>query len=114
MDTPQSGGGHDSPNYMAIFWWLLGMTIGEVLLATYVPMSMAVKIIVLVGMAGIKALLVALYFMHLKFERVSLGVTVSLTLVLALILIVINVGQWVFQSPSVEMPARHAAPATRK
>ena len=114
METPQSGSGHASPNYMAIFWWLLGMTIAEVLIATYIPMSMHVKILVLVGMAGIKALLVALYFMHLKFERVSLGVTVSLTLVLALILIVINVGQWIFQSPSVEMPPRHVAPSAQK
>ena len=98
---------HVQPNYIAIFFWLLGMTIGEVLIATYVPMSIVTKIVVLVGMAGIKALLVALYFMHLRFERVSLGVTVSLTLVLALILIVVNMGQWIFQSPSVEMPPRH-------
>jgi|PersoiStandDraft_1058852.scaffolds.fasta_scaffold17242_3 cytochrome c oxidase subunit IV len=114
MEISQTGSVHVSPRYMAIFWLLLGMTIGEVLIATYVPMSMVVKILVLVGMAGIKALLVALYFMHLKFERVSLGITVSLTLVLALILIVAILGQWIFHSPSVEMPPRHAAPSAQK
>jgi cytochrome c oxidase subunit 4 len=114
METPQTGTGHVSPRYMVIFWWLLGMTIGEVTIATYVPMSQVAKILVLVGMAGFKALLVALYFMHLKFERVSLGVTVSLTLVLALVLIVTILGQWIFHSPSVEMPPRHAAPAAQK
>jgi hypothetical protein len=42
--------------------------------------------------------------MHLKFERLSLGVTVSLTLVLALILVSANLMQWFFHSPSTVMP----------
>ena len=104
---------HPQPRYMLIFWWLLGLTIAEVLLATHLQIPEASKILLLVSLAIVKALLVALYFMHLKFERMSLGLTVSLTLVLALILVMMNLGQWFFHSPSVEMPSNHAAQAQR-
>jgi len=97
---------HAQPRYMLIFWWLLGLTIVEVLAALELGLPETPKILLLVSLAIIKALLVALYFMHLKFERVSLGLTVSLTLVLALIFVVFNLGQWLFHSPSVQMPPR--------
>jgi caa(3)-type oxidase subunit IV len=95
---------HPEPRYMVIFWWLLGLTIAEVLIATELGMAETPKILLLVTMAIVKALLVALYFMHLKFERLSLGLTVSVTLVLALIFVMMNLGQWLFQSPTVVMP----------
>jgi caa(3)-type oxidase subunit IV len=100
---------HPRPRYMLIFWWLLGLTIAEILLATHLTIAETSKILLLVSLAVIKAALVALYFMHLKFERLSLGLTVSLTLVLALILVMMNLGQWLFHSPTVEMPPTHAA-----
>jgi cytochrome c oxidase subunit 4 len=95
---------HRQPRYMAIFWWLLALTILEVLASMKLPLGEGPKIVLLVSMAIVKALLVALYFMHLKYERLSLGVTVSLTLVLALILVSANLMQWFFHSPSTVMP----------
>jgi len=95
---------HRAPRYMAIFWWLLALTVLEVFASMKLPIGEGPKIVLLVGMAIVKALLVALYFMHLKFERLSLGVTVSLTLVLALILVAANLMQWLFHSPSTVMP----------
>jgi cytochrome c oxidase subunit 4 len=95
---------HRAPRYMAIFWWLLALTVLEVLASMKLPIGEGPKILLLVSMAIVKALLVALYFMHLKFERLSLGVTVSLTLVLALILVSANLMQWFFHSPSTVMP----------
>lgn len=95
---------HRAPRYMAIFWWLLALTVFEVLASMKLPIGEGPKIVLLVSMAIVKALLVALYFMHLKFERLSLGVTVSLTLVLALILVSANLMQWFFHSPSTVMP----------
>ena len=97
---------HRQPRYMAIFWWLLALTVLEVLASMKLPMSEGPKIVLLVSMAIVKALLVALYFMHLKFEKVSLGLTISLTLVLALILVTANLMQWIFHSPSTVMPPR--------
>jgi cytochrome c oxidase subunit 4 len=97
---------HRQPRYMAIFWWLLALTVLEVLASMKLPIAEGPKIVLLVTMAIVKALLVALYFMHLKFEKVSLGLTISLTLVLALILVTANLMQWIFHSPSTVMPPR--------
>jgi cytochrome c oxidase subunit IV len=63
---------HDEPNYMLIFYWLAGLTALEVCVA-YTPMPKVLMIGLLVGLAMAKAALVAMYFMHLKFERSTLG-----------------------------------------
>jgi cytochrome c oxidase subunit 4 len=105
MDDPKTTPNeHRQPNYMAIFWILVVLTILEVGASMKLPLGHGAKIVLLVAMAVIKALLVALYFMHLKFERVSLGFTVSLTLGLALIFVGVCLGQWYFHSPSLIMP----------
>ncbi len=59
------------PAYGKIWWWLLILTVLEVAAAIYVPDPL-MKGILLVGMALTKAILVALYFMHLRFERTTL------------------------------------------
>lgn len=64
------------PNYMGVFWWLLGLTILELIagsLPTGPTYPHAAKVLLLVSMAVGKAALVALYFMHLKFEVRTLG-----------------------------------------
>jgi cytochrome c oxidase subunit IV len=47
------------------------LTIAEVAVA-YMPLPKTIMVILLVGMAFTKAAMVALYFMHLKFERSTL------------------------------------------
>ena len=67
---------HHEPNYMAIFGLLAALTLAEVGV-TFVPMSRMVIGAMLVAMAMIKAILVAAYFMHLKFEtKVLAGIAV--------------------------------------
>jgi cytochrome c oxidase subunit 4 len=68
MDTA-----HAEPNYMAIFYWLFGLTVAELAVA-YMPIPKGLMIVGLVGLAFVKASLVAMYFMHLKFEKRLLGV----------------------------------------
>jgi cytochrome c oxidase subunit 4 len=63
---------HKHPNYMGVFWWLLALTLIE-LGVIYLPVSKLAIAIMLIVLAVTKAVLVALYFMHLKFERVTLG-----------------------------------------
>jgi caa(3)-type oxidase subunit IV len=62
---------HPPTKYGSIWWWLLGLTILEILAAMYIKVPLT-KMILLVGMALSKAALVAMFFMHLRFERTTL------------------------------------------
>ena len=85
---------HKTPNYMAIFWWLAGFTAVEVAYSSLLPHThKSLLILGLVGFAAIKATLVALYFMHLKFERRSLGIIVGSTLILGVILVSVGMAE---------------------
>lgn len=63
---------HKEPNYIGVFWWLLTLTIIEIGVI-YLPLARLAIGVLLVGLALSKASLVALYFMHLKFERRTLA-----------------------------------------
>ncbi|MDE0015653.1 MAG: cytochrome C oxidase subunit IV family protein [Candidatus Poribacteria bacterium] len=77
----------DHPKYMTIFWWLLGLTVAEVLVV--IPdLPIAIKAILLIGMACSKAALVAIYFMHLKFERKTLTIIVLTPFIICVFLVV--------------------------
>lgn len=60
---------HADPNYLAVFGWLFALTVIEVGVI-YVPVPKLMIAAALVLLASVKAALVAIYFMHLKFERV--------------------------------------------
>lgn len=78
---------HKEPNYMAIFYWLFGLTVAELTVA-YMPIAKVLMIAGLVGLAIAKASLVAMYFMHLRFERRTLGL-IAITPPVLLVLFVI-------------------------
>jgi cytochrome c oxidase subunit 4 len=79
---------HEAPNYMMIFYWLAGLTVVEIAVA-YMPGSMrTLMIAALVGLAIAKASLVAMYFMHLRFEKRTLSL-VALTPPFLLVLFVV-------------------------
>ena len=59
---------HKKPNYMAIWGVLLVLTIAEVGVAFFSHMPKWILIVLLLILALWKALLVALYYMHLKFD----------------------------------------------
>jgi cytochrome c oxidase subunit 4 len=77
---------HAETNYIAIFWWLLALTILEIAVI-YMPIARIIIVILLVGFALSKAALVAMYFMHLRFERLTLGVIALTPLILCVFLI---------------------------
>ncbi|MFZ0889798.1 MAG: cytochrome C oxidase subunit IV family protein [Candidatus Binataceae bacterium] len=64
---------HAEPNYVAIFAYLTVLTIAELLVAYYVDVK-PVRVGLLVALAWAKAAMVAMYFMHLRFERRALAV----------------------------------------
>jgi cytochrome c oxidase subunit 4 len=72
---------------MYVFYLLAFLTVLE-LAVIYLPISKIIIGILLVGLALGKAALVALYFMHLKFEKTTLGVIALTPLILCTLLIV--------------------------
>ena len=80
--------GHkEHPKYINIFWWLLALTIIEVAVA--IPdYAVVLKAILLIGLACFKAALVAIYFMHLKFERKTLAIIVITPFLICVFLVI--------------------------
>jgi cytochrome c oxidase subunit IV len=64
---------HVEPNYIAIWLYLAVLTVLELIVA-YAPIPKAAMVGLLVGLAWAKAVLVAMYFMHLRFERRTLAI----------------------------------------
>lgn len=56
------------PNYVAIWFWLIGLLIVSVGISS-LPISKSVAMFLIFGAAVVKAVLVALNYMHLKFEQ---------------------------------------------
>ena len=77
---------HKHPNYIAVWAGLAILTVVEVAIV-YFRLARHYLIIALIFLALWKALLVALYFMHLKFEPRRLIAIVLAPLPLALILV---------------------------
>ena len=72
--------------FISIWVWLVGLTLVEIFLA-YRPMSLVIMLTILLGLSIIKAALIMAYFMHLKFERLSLILTLIPMLVVCIILL---------------------------
>lgn len=72
--------------FISIWVWLVGLTLVEIFLA-YRPMSIHVMLTILLGLSIIKAALIVAYFMHLKFERLSLILTIVPMLVVCILLL---------------------------
>lgn len=89
QDTQESRPAHEAqhPNYMAIWAALFALTILEVGVA-FVALPKGQIIAALLILAVWKALLVALYYMHLKFEPRRLWLLAASPLPLAVILVV--------------------------
>ena len=77
---------HTHPNYMGIFWVLLVLTVVEVAL-TFFGLPKLLLGSLLVILAVWKAALVAMYFMHLKFERRTLAMIAVVPFILCLFFI---------------------------
>ena len=72
--------------FISIWVWLVVLTLVEIFLA-YRPMSLHVMLTILLGLSIIKAALIVAYFMHLKFERLSLILTIVPMLVVCILLL---------------------------
>ena len=78
--------GHKHPNYMAIFWYLAILTVVEIAVI-YMPLAKFTIGVLLCALAVTKAALVAMYFMHLRFEAKTLGWIAVTPLAIATLLV---------------------------
>lgn len=72
--------------FISIWIWLLVLTLLEIFLA-YRPMAIHFMLTILLGLSIVKAALIMAYFMHLKFERLSLILTLIPALVVCILLL---------------------------
>lgn len=83
------------PNYWAVWAGLAVLTVVELGVSS-LPWSKGVILLVLLGMSLWKALLVALYFMHLRFEgnRIRIFVLAPLPLTVIIVVAVLTEFRW--------------------
>ena len=84
------------PNYIVIFVMLALLTVVELAVAFLTVFSKEVLILLLIGLAVWKALLVALYFMHLRFETNRVRILVIAPLPLAVIMVMAVITEYVW------------------
>ncbi len=84
------------PPYYLIWLVLFVLTVLEVLVAFMSTLPRNVLILVLVGMAIWKALLVAMYYMRLRWERTRLIVVAAVPIPLAFILVLSVLTEYVW------------------
>ena len=76
------------PNYVAVWFWLVGLMVASVAISL-LPFSESATVVVIFTIAAVKAVLVALNFMHLKFERLLIYSLATVPLVLFFILMAV-------------------------
>ncbi|GIX47206.1 MAG: hypothetical protein KatS3mg131_1417 [Candidatus Tectimicrobiota bacterium] len=80
---------HAHPNYVAIWVWLLILALFSVMI-TAVPMPHPLMVTVVFVVAAVKAILVALYYMHLRFEQLLIySLALAPLICLAVLLLVL-------------------------
>ncbi len=74
--------------FVTVWIWLVAITALEVYLG-YIQLRPAVMLTLLVGLSLVKAVLIVAYFMHLRYERLSLTLVLIPSVIFCILLIVI-------------------------
>ena len=74
--------------FVSVWIWLLALTGVEVFLA-YIHLPLHYMLTILMGLSIIKAALIMAYFMHLRFERLSLVLTLVPAMVICICLLLV-------------------------
>lgn len=104
--------GHKHPDYMKIFWALTILTIVE-LAVVFLPISKLVIGASLVVLAVWKAVLVAMYFMHLRFETKTLGWIAVTPLAIATLLVFLLLPDGMYVDHKTQGKAAATSPAKK-
>lgn len=71
--------------YSMVWLWLIVLTAVEVFLG-YIHVPLTMMLVSVIGLSVIKAVLIMAYFMHLKFERLGLILTIVPAMVICILL----------------------------
>jgi len=74
--------------FISVWVWLLLLTGFEVFLG-YIRLPVVYMLVILMGASIIKAALIVAYFMHLRFERLNLVLTIVPALVICICLLLV-------------------------
>src|SRR5213595_1388976 len=74
--------------FISIWTWLLLLTGLEVFLG-YVQLPLVYMLVILMGASIVKAALIVAYFMHLRFERLNLVLTIEPAVVICICLLLV-------------------------
>jgi cytochrome c oxidase subunit 4 len=74
--------------FISVWFWLLLLTGFEVFLG-YIHLPVIYMLVILMGASIVKAALIVAYFMHLRFERLNLILTIVPALVIAICLLLV-------------------------
>ncbi len=74
--------------FLSVWFWLLLLTGFEVFLG-YIHLPVVYMLVILMGASIVKAALIVAYFMHLRFERVNLILTIVPAVVIAICLLLV-------------------------
>jgi cytochrome c oxidase subunit 4 len=86
MATHVEAAGATTRSLVAVWGALLALTAVEVFIA-YIHLAALIMLTALIGLSVIKAALIIAYFMHLKFERFSLFLTLFPMLIFCILLL---------------------------
>ncbi len=95
--------------FLYVLLGLLALTLVEVLLA-YIEVPLGIMLTLLIGLSLVKAAMIVAYFMHLRFERMSLVLTLIPTLAVCICLLFI-VFPDSFRTREIRSTRTEAAPA---
>lgn len=74
--------------FISVWIWLLALTGLEVFLG-YIHLPVVYMLVILMGASIVKAALIVAYFMHLRFERLNLVLTVVPAVVICICLLLV-------------------------
>ena len=94
--------------FISVWIWLLLLTGFEVFLG-YIHLPVIYMLVILMGASIIKAALIVAYFMHLRFERLNLMLTIVPAVVICICLMLLVFFPDSFRSK--ELREEHAPPA---
>jgi cytochrome c oxidase subunit 4 len=98
--------------FMMVWVWLLALTGFEVFLG-YIQLPIVLMLVILMGASIVKAALIVAYFMHLRFERLNMILTIVPAVVVCICLLLIFFPDS-FRSKNLRYSAPPAVPAAEK